>query len=766
MASSHTFQPDDSLPHPPTTLQQQQLATKQAVIYNKSDNDHSLTHPQQTEKHNNTVLSADDHEELEEDCEEFSDDDGYDPEAPGIPFPRRDSATAINDGIWNTNNREERQRIREFWLQLGEEERRSLLKVEKEAVLSKYEDDEEDDEEECDEEEEEYDGSSHGSETRREIFGFANSLTAKGGILTVADDLLMNDGKKFLEMMERLAEHRPVLSIEVATEQQRMEQSKKMFQVFAAEMFGQRVLAAYKEKVAQERQKKFLEELEEENRLKEEPMKMQKIEERQRKEQERAAEEAAQRAERERKAEEERKRREEERQRKEAERRAREEERLRKEEEKRRKAREEKEREERRRKEQEAKERKEREEREQKEQREARMRKEIEEREKREQEERERKEREERQRAVSLPLTRTLPQQTSLQPQQLDRKQRPIPPPIGQSSITPTSAQQNITSKPNMPNGGIPGCPTSPQSPYGPQPTPGLNGHIPLSGELINEGYTNNKKVVSPNLQQTNTISGINPNPSLFASGLPPMGLGVHPHQHGPPVMHSHHQQLRQPMPNPRGYNPIVPNPHIPIPQSNVASSNLALLNEPVVIPSATGIPSAVPPVASNPSATYAPIPFGAQNPLTTQTFDLGTQVRPQQNLASPGVMSNVIPNPLPIGSRRLSTPHDDTHLIQPSVSSKAIHRPAPIQRPRKGSSGSIGTQVERTISPPPGFGGVVGPSALRSDEEPVAPLSRRQSAVTSSPPQSYFSNSLFESDWRLVKVSGISTDQLKRTIT
>jgi len=43
-----------------------------------------------------------------------------------------------------------------------------------------YEDDEEDDEEECDEEEEEYDGSSHGSETRREIFGFANSLTAKG----------------------------------------------------------------------------------------------------------------------------------------------------------------------------------------------------------------------------------------------------------------------------------------------------------------------------------------------------------------------------------------------------------------------------------------------------------------------------------------------------------------------------------------------------------------------------------------------------------
>jgi hypothetical protein len=39
-------------------------------------------------------------------------------------------------------------------------------------------------------------------------FNFAKSLTVKGGILTVADDLLKNEGKKFLEMMERLAERR------------------------------------------------------------------------------------------------------------------------------------------------------------------------------------------------------------------------------------------------------------------------------------------------------------------------------------------------------------------------------------------------------------------------------------------------------------------------------------------------------------------------------------------------------------------------------
>lgn len=42
------------------------------------------------------------------------------------------------DNIWSSNNNsEERQRIREFWLQLGEDERRSLVKVEKEAVLKK-----------------------------------------------------------------------------------------------------------------------------------------------------------------------------------------------------------------------------------------------------------------------------------------------------------------------------------------------------------------------------------------------------------------------------------------------------------------------------------------------------------------------------------------------------------------------------------------------------------------------------------------------------
>lgn len=41
------------------------------------------------------------------------------------------------DRIWNTSTQEERERIKEFWLSLGEDERKSLVKIEKEAVLRK-----------------------------------------------------------------------------------------------------------------------------------------------------------------------------------------------------------------------------------------------------------------------------------------------------------------------------------------------------------------------------------------------------------------------------------------------------------------------------------------------------------------------------------------------------------------------------------------------------------------------------------------------------
>ncbi|KZL65596.1 stress response protein nst1 [Colletotrichum incanum] len=428
------------------------------------------------------------------------------------------------DKIWNTSSQEERERIKEFWLGLGEDERKSLVKVEKDAVLKKmkeqqkhtcsctvcgrkrtaieeeleglydayYEeletfanngegphilpphrefplrpsrlpstysgqppsrgrivehvgddDDEEDPEEEYsdeedeledEEEEEEDDEYSEEDEPPEDahphdrdvadFLTFGNSLQVKGGILTVADDLLKNDGKRFIEMMEQLAERRMAREEDAKehfsrgyghpangsysnhnhpppeddyddedeeededyddsqeeeyedeevsssqytydhkhsstehycchhqdtmTEEQRMEEGRRMFQIFAARMFEQRVLTAYRDMVAKQRQQQLIEELEEENRQdaqrkakkakenqkrkdKAALKKQQQAEEKARKEAEKAAEEAARLEEQRRRAEEQRLRAEEKRRKKEEQKRLEEEERLRKE---------------------------------------------------------------------------------------------------------------------------------------------------------------------------------------------------------------------------------------------------------------------------------------------------------------------------------------------------------------------------------------------------------------------------------------------------
>lgn len=359
--------------------------------------------------------------------------------------------------IWNTSSQEERERIKEFWLSLGEDERKSLVKVEKDAVLKKmkeqqkhscsctvcgrkrtaieeelevlydayYEEleqyanhqgdggpqpmmppprrfgplsglqppnrmppafqqpsrgriveqsgddeDEEGDEEYSDDPDEDEYSDEEPEEIPRnyqtDFFNFGNSLTVQGGILTVADDLLKNDGKKFIEMMEQLAERRMQREednnqqayyshppnglhahhthnhppppaddeydddeedddydsqdedydeddeeeLDTMTEEQRMEEGRRMFQIFAARMFEQRVLTAYKEKVAKERQDKLMEEVEEESKReaqkkakkakdaqkkkeKLQQKKQQAAEEKARKEAEKAAEDAA-----------------------------------------------------------------------------------------------------------------------------------------------------------------------------------------------------------------------------------------------------------------------------------------------------------------------------------------------------------------------------------------------------------------------------------------------------------------------------------------
>ena len=51
--------------------------------------------------------------------------------------PRTIVKPSKDRSIWNTSTQEERENIKTFWLELGEEERRQLVKVEKDAVLKK-----------------------------------------------------------------------------------------------------------------------------------------------------------------------------------------------------------------------------------------------------------------------------------------------------------------------------------------------------------------------------------------------------------------------------------------------------------------------------------------------------------------------------------------------------------------------------------------------------------------------------------------------------
>ncbi|KAJ5239767.1 hypothetical protein N7468_004386 [Penicillium chermesinum] len=436
------------------------------------------------------------------------------PSSHSLPYHNRfSSKSGKESNIWNQSSLEERENIRTFWFELGEEERRQLVKVEKDAVLKKmkeqqkhscscsvcgrkrtaieeelevlydayyeeleqyannnqgsfeegapiippprlyqpplrspgqhtrthgqyhpsrsrveeiHEDDQEEDEDDLEDdydEEEEHDEEEDAElytddefedeETRAaraDFFAFGNSLTVKDGILTVADDLLKNDGKHFIDMMEQLAErrmqreedtqyniaaahqnfhadhnHGPLDDdyddeeeeddydsedeeeefdedeMDAMTEEQRMQEGRRMFQIFAARMFEQRVMTAYREKVAEQRQQQLLEELlEEENRTeqrnakkareaqkkkdKKRLQKQAKEEEKARRDAEKAAEEAAAKAAQEKKMEEQRLKREEQRKKREAERKAQEEERAKKEAEKQKRLKEERER--------------------------------------------------------------------------------------------------------------------------------------------------------------------------------------------------------------------------------------------------------------------------------------------------------------------------------------------------------------------------------------------------------------------------------------
>jgi hypothetical protein len=156
--------------------------------------------------------------------------------------------------------------------------------------------------EDCEEFEEQSEDDIQQSDTRIEEFG--TNLIVNDGMLTITDDFLQNDGQKVLDLMEYLAHKKIRATLEDnikpqqeewddyedvsnsdnssedenhLTDQQRMEEGRRMFQIFTAKMIEQNILTAYRDKVfvinkaAFDRAQQLVQELEEEeeqNRLK------------------------------------------------------------------------------------------------------------------------------------------------------------------------------------------------------------------------------------------------------------------------------------------------------------------------------------------------------------------------------------------------------------------------------------------------------------------------------------------------------------------
>ncbi|KAK6840417.1 hypothetical protein PG995_016171 [Apiospora arundinis] len=702
----------------------------------------------------------------------------------------RRSSGISREKIWNTSSQEERERIKQFWLGLGEDERKSLVKVEKDAVLKKMkeqqkhtcsctvcgrkrtaieeeleglydayyeelesfanqphhhpdgppmlgnptrridqmaglvpprglpstysnhhpsrgrivehvdhdedeedddideysdEDDLEDDEDDEPEPEDLPQDTSHDAQDALSFFNFGQSLTVQGGILTVADDLLKNDGRKFIEMMEQLAERRmareedardhyagayghsvngaPIPNShnhpppddeeydeedeeeddyesgeeeydeeeDTMTEEQRMEEGRRMFQIFAARMFEQRVLTAYKEKVAKERQQKLLEELEDESRAESQrkakkakeaqkrkdkaaQKKQALAEEKARKEAEKAAEEAQRLADAQRRQDEAKAKAEEKRRKKELQKKAEEEERLRKEAERQRRAHEVKERQaEQERKAREAKEREKKLKHEQSvKEKEARELKERETRERREKHEKDKREKE--QRAAQAKADRDAKEKQKQEEKAAQKAAAlavPVPtapakkhhavsavpalpqhPPANHPSphisvatpvlpkaptpMKPRSVSQEVTR--SMSQASIPGSgPSQSVSPHNQTPlhnSPGQNGSLNKTPTTGPPGFGPHGTPTSP------LHSGIKSPPGLgqapYIAGMPPMGMH---HPPGLPPMGPGFSPLHNP-----GF-PLMGGNFRPPPNTSFEPGSLEIRNSPQVQP-------------------------------------------------------------------------------------------------------------------------------------------------------------------------------------
>lgn len=444
------------------------------------------------------------------------------------------------------------------------------------------------------------------------------------------------------------------------TEEQRMEEGRRMFQIFAARMFEQRVLQAYREKVADQRQKRLIEELAEEKNRDEQrnakkareaqkrkdkkrQAKLAKDEEKARKEAEKAAEEAAAKAEQERKLEEQRRRKEEQRKKREAERKAQDEERARKEAEKHKRLREEREK-------QEEAERRQREQREQKKRLEEAKRKEREERELKEQKAKQDRER----KAQEEQAKRERAAQEDQERRELQAKR------VSTSNLHPVSGPSGHQ-QPSLPRSTTPVVSKAP-TPSKARRASQQGSHSSSPRSQSASGETSQ---ISP---RSLPLSQSSASPSVMSKYGP--GHGMLHHHPGAPM-----SPLGRPHPpglspsNPPGLSGVVPRPPMGQELPTYPPHSSPYMNQLRGFPAPNGIP--VPPGMNG----VRPMPPGRGFPLEAPGLPFHVQ-QPLSGVFSPQ------PGGLPHGHSRQPSNSFERSPLDTSAQPFPISRPSPIKRP------------------------------------------------------------------------------------
>lgn len=539
------------------------------------------------------------------------------------------------------------------------------------------------------------------------------------------------------------------------TEGQRMDEGRRMFQIFAARMFEQRVLSAYREKRAMERQQAFLRDLENEEkekaeastknaakkakqRQKEKVKKEALKEEKARKAEEKAAAEAA---EEQRKQDEKRKRDEENRRKEEERKKKLEDARRKQEEEKQRKKAEEREREDaRREKERKAKEKKDKEDATRKERelkdRETKLQQEREEKERQENERREREAKEQKRKADMEAYAR----QTQLAESTMlaESKRQPPAPVVALPPSLKTKQSYTVSDSPQA-KIATPAVP-KPPTPVRPKEVPirTSQSSLPLNPESAQRPKpATPPKLLSQQLpsQQLNMLPSRTPSQSTTVSNTPhmspmhaippPPGMPL-PHQNGPPMgMHG-----------PNGY-PGVPGPMMPGMMQRMPIGHQMPMYSPHV-------PQLGPPHRGfyhNP-ATGAPPgitpPMGPQHPRTyVPESVLGAGQAPLGAAPNPMQQSYHVPreNAPPTHSRQTSSAFDASPLdtAPSSAASQPIARPVPIKRPTSTKPYDLGLDLTRSATTSVDeLGTRLGSSALLDDSDEPLPTPNDTRRVSS----------------------------------